>query len=51
VQFYVTNAVDCFGMDEFYINEAAPGVPDSASTSLLMLLGVAGLVVGLRRRN
>lgn len=31
VRFYVTNAVDCFGMDEFYIDQAPPTVPEPAS--------------------
>lgn len=47
VKFYVTNAVDCFGMDEFYINEAAP-IPEPASLAL-MGLGFAGL--GISRRK
>lgn len=27
VRFYITNQVDCFGMDEFFIDEAAPVIP------------------------
>lgn len=46
VKFYVTNAVDCFGMDEFYIDEPAP-VPEPSSLALLSL-GLAGL---LRKRR
>jgi hypothetical protein len=51
VVFTVTNPVDCFGMDEFYIDQPAPGVvPEPASVAVWSLLGV---VVGLgayRRR-
>lgn len=48
--FYVENAVDCFGMDEFFIDEPAPpSVPDAGSTAALLGLGVAGLA-WLRRR-
>lgn len=43
VRFYVTNAVDCFGMDLFYINE----VPEPTSLGLLALAG--GMVLGTRR--
>lgn len=49
--FYVNDAVDCFGMDEFYIDEEAPpppGVPDSGSSILLLGLGLIGLVGGRR---
>jgi hypothetical protein len=52
VVFTVENSVDCFGMDEFYIDEQAPGVvPEPASVAVWSLLGV---VVGLgvyRRRG
>lgn len=43
VEFYVTNMVDCFGMDDFYINE----IPAPGSLALLGMLG--GLA--LRRRR
>jgi len=53
VQFTVTNTVDCFGMDEFYINEPAPPVIPEPSTliiwSLLASLGI-GLAWWRRRR-
>ena len=50
VRFFVTNVVDCFGMDEFYIDEDAPpptGVPEGGSSfalfgaSMLLALGVS----------
>ena len=37
-EFYVENHVDCFGMDEFYIDEPAPppnGVPEGGSSFVL----------------
>ena len=46
VKFFVTNAVDCFGMDEFYIDEPAPNVPEPAT----LLLAGAGLAALGRRR-
>jgi len=46
--FVAENAVDCFGMDNFFINEPAPGLPEPGTLALLAL-GVAGLA--LRRRG
>jgi hypothetical protein len=47
VKFYVTNAVDCFGMDEFYIDQPAP-VPEPGILALLGI-GLAGLFARRRR--
>ena len=48
VRFFVTNAVDCFGMDEFFIDEPAPVA--EPTTLLLSGLGLAALAYR-RRRN
>jgi hypothetical protein len=47
VRFFVTNAVDCFGMDEFYIDQPAP-VPEPGILALLGI-GLAGLLARRRR--
>lgn len=48
--FYVTNAVDCFGMDEFYIDEPAPPrIPDSGATLSLLGLAMVGIVAARRK--
>jgi hypothetical protein len=46
VKFFVQNAVDCFGMDEFFIDEPAP----VAEPSLLLLSGSALAAFVARRR-
>jgi hypothetical protein len=49
--FDVGNQVDCFGMDNFYINEAAPPVePEPASLGILAV-GSAALLIRRRCRN
>ncbi len=46
--FTADNAIDCFGMDNFFINEPAPGIPEPGTLALLGI-GIAGLT--LRRRK
>lgn len=40
----------CFGMDNFYINEEAPGIPEPA-TLVLMIGGLLGLAASRRRHS
>ncbi len=49
-EFHVENKVDCFGMDEFYIDEPAPPrAPDAGSTLPLLSAGIAALAA-LKKR-
>lgn len=52
VKFYVTNPVDCFGMDEFYIDEPPPPpFPEPSSFVLGSMLGAGGLANAWYRRR
>lgn len=54
VRFFVTSAVDCFGMDEFFIDEPAPGgeVPEPMSLAIWGAMGAAGVgLVAYRKRS
>jgi hypothetical protein len=47
--FFVKNKVDCFGMDEFFIDEPPPTVPEPATASLFAL-ALLGAGAAKRRR-
>ncbi len=49
--FTVANAVDCFGMDNFYIDEPAPPVDPVPEPSVLLLLGSGIVALAGRRRR
>lgn len=49
VKFFVTNHVDCFGMDQFYIDEPAP-VPEATSFVAWSLVGACIFAIGRYRR-
>lgn len=53
VVIFVTNAVDCFGMDEFYIDEPAPNgaVPEPSAFLVWSMLTGVGLGIAWYRRR
>lgn len=46
-----TSGVDCFGMDSFYINEAAPGTVSEPATLALASFALLGLGLSRRRKG
>lgn len=49
--FTVENAVDCFGMDRFFIDEPPPVSAPEPGTLALLSLGLVSLVAARRRRS
>jgi hypothetical protein len=50
VVFTVSNHVDCFGMDEFYIDQSAPATPEPSAVVAWSLVTVMGLAIGWYRK-
>ena len=48
--FTVSNKVDCYGMDMFYIDEPAPPVVPEPITAVMACIGLASLAPVVRRR-
>jgi hypothetical protein len=51
VRFFVENAVDCFGMDEFFIDQPAPGDPVPEPSMLLLTSGALAALATYRKRK
>ncbi|TKB79726.1 MAG: PEP-CTERM sorting domain-containing protein [Nitrospira sp.] len=51
VRIFVTSAVDCFGMDEFFIDEPAPGTAPEPSSLLLFGSALAALAAYRRKKK
>ncbi|MGM9479673.1 PEP-CTERM sorting domain-containing protein [Roseateles sp. NT4] len=51
VWFDVANAVDCFGMDNFFIDQAAPGTVPEPGSLALAAFALFGMTAAARRRN
>lgn len=50
VWFTAEDAIDCFGMDNFYINQAAPNQTPEPMSLALSLLALSGMGSAMRRR-